>query len=145
MSTTLAKKPRACITPYFRVQATVNVFLCQDNASINPDARVRVNFLISNREQVYIYGRDHAQTVLRRFGADQKELDAAYYEVEVDAYSACDSRYVRNPDNQPVEAFFDYDKKDEARLIRQRRLVPENYQDIRRIYGPHATAEGGAA
>lgn len=145
MSTTLAKKARACITPYFAVQATVNIFL-SDSPSNNPDAKLRVNLLISHQEQVYRYGRDQAQTVLRRFGADQKELDAAYYEVEVEAYSACDARYVRNPDNQPVEAFFDsHDKKDEARLIRQQRLVPESYQDIRRIYRPHATAEGGAA
>lgn len=147
MSTTFAKKSKAHITPYFAVRATVSIFLCQDNASNNPDARIRVNFLISHQEQVYRYGRDSAEIVLRRFGTDQKMLDAAYYEVEVDAYHACDARYVRNPDLKPVEAFFDYDKKDEARLIRQRRLVPESYQDINRIYGPkpHATVNGAAA
>jgi len=134
-------------TPYFAVQATVNIFL-SDSTSNNPDAKVRVNFLISHQEQVHRYGRDRAQTVLRRFGTDPKILDSASYEVEVESYRARDPRYVRNPNNKPVEAFFDsHDKKDEARLIKQWRLVPESYTDIYRIYGQKSdvTVDGGAA
>lgn len=142
MKATVSQKAR--FAPFFTVRATVHVFL-SDSTSTKPDASVRVNFMISHQGVVHRHGRDAAETMLRRFGADQKELDAAFCEVEVDAYIALDARYMRNPDNQPVEAFFDYDKKDEARLIRQRRLVPESYQDIHRIYGPHATVEGGAA
>ncbi len=147
MSAAVTGKARKFITPYFTVQATVSIFL-SDSTSNSPDAKVRVNFFICHKEEVHRSGRDWAQTVLRRFGTDQKMLDDAYYEVDVDAYFALDSRYVRNPDNEPVEAFYFYDKKDEARLIKQRRLVPESYQDIYRIYGPQpeaAVPAGGAA
>ncbi|ABM37577.1 hypothetical protein [Polaromonas naphthalenivorans] len=140
-------RTRKFTAPYFTVQATVSIFL-GDSTSNSPDAKVRVNFVIWHKEEVYRSGRDWAQTVLRRFGTDQKMLDDAYYEVDVDAYFARDARYVRNPDNEPVEAFYFYDKKDEARLIKQRRLVPESHQDIYRIYDPQpdaAVPAGGAA
>lgn len=137
MNAAVTGKARKFSAPYFTVQATVNIFL-SDSTSNHPDAKVRVNFAIWHKEEVHRSGRESAQTVLRRFGTDQKMLDGAYYEVDVDAYFARDARYVRNPDNKPVEAFYFYDKKDEARLIKQRRLVPESYQDIYRMYGPQA-------
>ena len=144
---TVPRKRRKFSAPFFRVQASVHLFLTE-STSCNPDATVRVDFLVSHQGAVHCSGREQAQTVFRRFGVDQKILDTAYYTVDVDGYTAQDARYMRNPVSGPVEAFYFCKRKDEARLIKQRRLVPESYADIARIYGPQAAAavpEGGAA
>jgi hypothetical protein len=121
--------------PYFKAHATVHIFL-HDTTSYHPDAKVRVVFYISHRDDVHRGGREAAQDVFRRVGTDQKVLDAAEYEVSVDEYTACDARYVRNPNHEPVQAFAHPEKKDEERLIKQRRLVPESHQEMVKLYGP---------
>ena len=143
-------RARKCDMPFFAVQATASIFL-DDSTSNSPDARIRVNFLISYKDEIHRIGRDRAQIVLRRFGIDQKMLDAACYEVEIESCTAKDARHVRNPDGKPVEAFNFYDiddEKNKARLIKQRRLVPESREDMHRLYGPQpdtTVPAGGAA
>ncbi|MGH8758088.1 MAG: hypothetical protein ACREVW_01010 [Burkholderiales bacterium] len=134
--------------PYFTANMTVRIYL-RDSSSMHPDASVRVNCLIWSRDDEFRGAKEAAQTMLRRFGVDQKTLDAAEYEHQVDGYIACDSRGVRNPDREPIEAFAFPEKKGEARLIKQRRLVPESHREMVEFYGPKpaeaAVQQGTAA
>lgn len=138
-------KPARFNAPYFRADATVLIYL-PGSASSTPDARVRVTFYLSNRDDEHRGAKNAAQEVLRRFGGDTAKIDNATYELQIDGYTACDARYVRNPDRDPIEAFTYPAEKDKARLIRQRRVVPDSHRDMCAMYGPKpATTEGAPA
>ena len=116
-----------------------------DSDGYRPDPRVRVSFYLSHRDDEFRGGREAAQTVLRRFGVDQKILDAASYEVSVDEYLALEARYVRKTEGEHIQAFAHPEKKDEERLVRQRRLVPESHQEMVKLYGPKPAAAADAS
>lgn len=125
---------RCPVTPFFKAEVTVSIFLSGNTAYCCTDAKMRVNFTLLHAEQIHPYACESVKRQLRTFGADQATLDDATYEVEVDKLFALDARYVKNSNGDPVEAFASCDAKDEARLIRQRRLLPESYEAISKIY-----------
>lgn len=133
--------------PYFRAHATVQVFLPgTSETSYSPDASLRVTFYLAHRDDEYTGGKNAAQGVLLRLGADAAKVEQAHFEVFVDDYVACDARYVRNPDRDPIKAYSQPHAKDEARLLRQRRIVPQSHREMFAMYGPKpATTEGAAA
>jgi hypothetical protein len=132
-------QPARFKAPSFSARATVGIYL-PDSSSHRPDARVRVSFRLSHRDEEFLGGREAAQAVLWRLGVDQTILNAATYEVSVDEYFALEARYVRKSEGEHIQAFDQPEKKDEERLVRQRRLVPESYHEMVKLYGPKPIA-----
>lgn len=128
-------KPARFKVPYFRVDATALVYF-QETTSAHPDTRLRISFYISHRDDQFQSGQSAAKFALIRLGVNEDRIKTFEIEVVADEYIACDARYVRNPNHEPVQAFWNPEKKDEARLIKQRRLVPENQRHMVEIYGP---------
>lgn len=124
--------------PYFRATADVEVFMpdeSREEYGISPAACLRVQF---NVQHAFGTGArwavDHA---LARLGVPEEKIKAAIIEYQIVSYVACDAIGVRRKNwSDPVEAFYLVEEKDRARLIRQRRLVPESIQDSLRIYRP---------
>lgn len=123
--------------PHFRVEATALIFF-QDSTSSHPDARLKLSFYISHRDDEFSSGCSAATFALARLGVSDERVKTFTIEVEADRYIAIDAKYVRNPDNEPVEAFLSWEAKpsDIPRLVKQRRLVPEDHRDMVLRYAP---------
>lgn len=123
--------------PYFRVEATALIFF-PDSSSSYPDARLRVDFYICTRDDQSRSGVSAAEWALSKLGVSDERIKTVTIEVVADRYIAVDAKYVRNPDHEPVEAFQQWDVKptDIARLVRQRRLVPDDHAEMVLRYAP---------
>jgi hypothetical protein len=131
------------VYPPFRVQCTVLVHLCDGKSSHHPDARLRVTFYISHREDIFSGSTNAAKSTLARLGVPEAALEHAVYEYEVDGFIAVEPRGVKNPDREPIEAFStwffaDLTERKKATLIRQRRLVPEDQREMIEWYATPA-------
>lgn len=125
--------------PTFRALATVSVFKT-GSTSHRPDAQLRVEFYLNNRDHEHSAAKRAAQWCLEQIGTPQAAYEGATYEHSIDRYIALDSRGVRNPDNEPVDATAFPGHKEMERLVRQRRVVPDSHADMVRLYGPKPAA-----
>lgn len=124
--------------PRFSATADVQVFMPGENRDeygISPAACLRVQFYVLH---AFDSGARWAvDGALARLGVPEDKIKTAIIEYQIVSYVACNAIGVRRKNwSDPVEAFYLVEDKDRARLIRQRRLVPESIQDSLRIYRP---------
>lgn len=143
--------------PPFRVQAMVRIWIYDADAPgsgfhHHPSAVINVECYARHTGELDAL-RWAAERVLLSFGASPEILKAAYFDWTVTKYIATEPRGVRlKPtesiwNREPVEAFTEYqldrDDKKAARiktLVRQRRFVPDNALEMRRLYDPAPVA-----
>lgn len=130
--------------PTFRAFATVSVFK-EGSTSHHPDAQLRVDFYLTNRDDEFSAAKRAAQWCLERLGTPKDVVEGATYEHTIDRYVALDARGVRNPDREPIEATAFPGPKEVDRLVRQRRVVPDSHHDMVRLYGPKTATPPAAA
>lgn len=131
--------------PYFRITCTVNVHL-PENTSYTPDVAVKQSFLIRNLDEIHRTARRDAIWTLERLGVDSDKLKLAEIETDDHSYIAIDPKGVKREYRVPVEAFcFCEAGKKRATLIRQRRLVPDDLEDMVAMYGQPVKAPAAVA
>lgn len=133
---TTRRKPKPL--PYFRATADVEVFVVSDvneGYGRTPAAVLRVQFNV--RHAFDSGARWAVDGALACLGVPAETIKSAIIEYQIVSYVALDPIGVkRDYYGPPVEAFYLVEDKDRARLIRQRRLVPESIEDSLRIYQP---------
>lgn len=126
--------------PFFRATADVEVFVINDKEQGYGKAAacLRVQF---NVQHAFDSGARWAvEGALERLGVPAETIKSAAIEYQIVSYVACNAIGVKRANwFDPVDAFYLVEDKDRARLIRQRRLVPESIEESLRIYGPKDT------
>lgn len=132
-----ARRPKKL--PMFKCKASVEVYRTSDN-SVNPApvATLSVQFYLAHMDD--ISGATYrARCALEDLGVPKHVIDDCYFEPRHDEYIALDAIGVRREyHTDPVEAFRFCEPKDRARLIRQKRLVPEDARERLSMYDPQA-------
>lgn len=119
--------------PRFAYQATVDVY-----TRTGPDSRPAATLLV----QGWAWSRSQAHTdtthsVRGQLATLQVPLDVienAHLEPVNTDWWALDPKHVRNPENDPVEAVVHAELTERASLIRQHRLVPDDFDDSNACY-----------
>lgn len=130
-----ARRPKKL--PMFKCKASVDVWRTS-KCSTHPVATVRVEFYLAHMDD--ISGATYrARCALEDLGVPKDVIDDCYFEPRHDEYIALDAIGVRREYyTEPVEAFRFCEPKDRARLIRQKRLVPEDARERLSMYDPQA-------
>lgn len=140
MSAAITGKRKARL-PTFRVEVTVGVFIDPDSNGYRPDLRLALTYYCSYRDDVGRGGKSAAEWALSKAGVPAERLAKAEYETALIEVYALESRFVRNPDRDPVIAFLDdFGMKNRDRLIKQRRLFPNSNSDLMQLYGDQPAA-----
>lgn len=132
------------IYPPFLAFGLVEVY---EQNSTRPMTTLKLSSYIHFRWEAHETLTRKAKWNLKALGLSQERLDALYFECTgIEEIFAVEPKGVRRVDGERVEAFLDSHSLGKRRevLIRQRRLVPHEIEDMKSIYGP-AQAAGPAA
>jgi len=128
--------------PMFLCKASVEVYRHSDTRC-NPAsvATLSVKFYLAHMDD--LSGSAYrAKCALEDLGVPKDVIEDCYFEACHDEYVALDAIGVRREYyTDPVEAFRFCEPKDRARLIRQKRLVPEDARERLSMYDPQPAAE----
>jgi hypothetical protein len=116
--------------------------------SYRPVATLKVSRYIHFRWEAYDSLIRQAKWELEALGLSQEQIGALYFDCTgIEEIYAVEPRGVRRVDGERVEAFLDSHSLGKRRevLIRQRRLVPDELDDMKAIYGPAQAAAPAAA
>ena len=153
MSTTKTKPPKRHNYPYFAVTGLVHVYeQGESHASLKVQAHANISWHDEAASALLQDGRWR----LERLGVSKERLAELFItDYEITSLRALDAKHVHHSScGEPIEAFFDgyCDKSDPIAqkkrdaLIRQRRLLPVDRDDMVAMYGPkEVAAQGGAA
>ena len=122
--------------PPFGFRCTVAVQL-SENKSYTPDISIKVAFYIQHWGDIHPAAKREAIWKLERLGVDKDMLKDADFETSEYEYTAIEPKGIKR-DGTPIEAFYHCDPKKREQLIRQRRLVPDSYEDMHAMYGKPA-------
>lgn len=119
--------------PRFGYQATVEVW-----PETGPDKMPATVLLVEgwawSRDQAYSAIHHEARSVLGRMQVPLEVINRTAFESQVQAWWALDPKHVRNPDGEPVPAQYLVLDEDRATLIKQQRLVPEEWEHSNQLY-----------
>ncbi len=119
----------------FLCKASVNVYRASKHSN-NPVAVLHVQFYLAHMDD--LSGSTYrARCALEDLGVPTDVIEDCFFEAQHDEFVALNAIGVRREyATDPVEAFRFCDPKDRARLIRQRRLVPEDARERLSMYDP---------
>jgi len=127
------KGPRRSKRPRFGYQATVEVWT-ETGPDKHPAALLQIEGWAWHRDQAYSAITHEARCALARMQVPLDVIKHAYMEPQVHAWWALDPKHVRNPDGEPVPAQYLVLDEDRAALIKQQRLVPEDWEHSNGLY-----------
>lgn len=141
---TRARRPKKL--PMFLCKASVEVYRHSDTrCNPGPVATLCVKFYLAHMDD--LSGATYrAKCALEDLGVPKDVIEDCYFEPRHDEYVALDAIGVRREYYaDPVEAFRFCEPKDRARLIRQKRLVPEDARERLSMYDPQPPADSAGA
>jgi hypothetical protein len=119
--------------PRFAYQATVDVY-----TRTGPDARPAATLLVNgwawSRSQAHTDTTHSVRGQLATLQVPLEVIEAAHFEPVNTDWWALDPKHVRNPEGDPVEAVVFAELDERATLIRQQRLVPDDWDDSNAWY-----------
>lgn len=129
-------RSRAKRRPRFGYEAIAEVWP-QTGTARYPAARLAIQGSHWDSSAAYRDVRYQAERALSELGLSPEQISAiGHIEVEINAWWALDAKHVRNPDNNPVPATrHPADDAELAQLIKQRRYVPDDWDESRKVYG----------
>ncbi len=135
--------------PTFHAIGLVTIYQPGENF---PVIHVQASCYFKHREEAERGLRNDAKWRLQQAGVSESRLKELFIDdCIITSLVAKDARYVRGQDDGPIEAFTDDEQpKKQAQLVRQRRVVPWDYNHMLELYGLNestktAHEEGGAA
>lgn len=127
------KGPRRSKRPRFGYQATVEVWT-ETGLDKHPSAVLQIDGWAWHRDQAYSAITHEARCALARIQVPLEVIKQAHMEPQVHDWWAFDPKHVRNPEGEPVQALYLALDEDQPTLIKQQRLVPEDWEHSNRLY-----------
>lgn len=121
--------------PRFGWEATVEVW-AKTGPDCKPTATLHLAGWAWHRDQAYRDARFDARCALGNLQVPPEVIERTHLEVQVQAWYALDPKHVRNPEGLPVPAEYLYagGEPERAALIKQQRLVPDDWEHSNALY-----------
>ncbi len=133
MDFTPDKGTRRSKRPRFGFQAKVEVYT-PARTDGKPTAVLLITGWAWSYDQAHGDVRYDALQQLKDLQVPAEALRFTQFEISFDAWFALDAKHVRNPEGLPVTATRHADAKERDTLIRQQRLVPDDWHDSSKVY-----------